>query len=114
MNIKTKVKISKIFFLENFKEKLIKLDPNTAFKKLLLINRVEFRNFPEIIMKYIYLNKNLDFRSFLEKEEDLIKNIIQNSISYQINYIDPQKYSEMIFKILSFNNVFNPTKNSIK
>lgn len=101
IKIKRKIKVMKVFFLENDKNECKKIDRDTAFKKIYLINRVEFGDFPPLILKYFYLNSKLNLNNFVKIEKNLIKNVIYNSDCYQICNNNPKMFSKMIYNVLT-------------
>lgn len=101
-NYATKGEIDKIFILERGKKEISELDKETAFRKLLILNRMEFSYYKDhLLLAYSYFNKDLDINCLMKQEEKLIKRLVKKYKCYLISNPDPTKYYPAIFDLIS-------------
>jgi hypothetical protein len=100
MSIKERAKLKNVFFIENDKEKTYSLCKDEAFKKLQIINKMEFNSFPDIINTYAFLNREFETEELIEKEKQLMSNIVDSCHSYVLRKKVPIQFADALIPIV--------------
>jgi hypothetical protein len=95
-----KVKIKKIFILNRgLNDGIVKIEPDDALRKILIINRNEFSYHKNpILFAYSYFNPALDINKLMGVEERIFQNIIDNTDCFLLSSNEPKQYIELIMK----------------
>jgi hypothetical protein len=97
VKVNQKARIKNIFILDKGKTSIQKLDPQEAFRRVLIVNRNEFSYYKNTLtFAYAYFNPSLDINKLMRAEENIINAIVSNNNCYLIKSSDPKRYIELI------------------
>ena len=99
------VKIDYIFILERGKNQLMAIEAYESFRKMLLLNELEFsyfyqRNYPILMYSYFYDN-DFDIVKTKERARAILSSLCKCvRESYIVRAISPSEYANMIYSVL--------------
>jgi len=99
--IDKKAKIKMICILGKGDQNIKEVDKEETFLRLSILNRSEFNYYKNpLLLTYFYFNKDLDLNKLIEKEKEILLNIINRSENYLIKANNPSKYIELIRELM--------------
>ena len=100
-NVNSKAKLKKIFILEKGKESIRKLSKDEAFRKILILNRLELSYYKDhLFQSYSYFNKDLNIEEVAESEKNLIRQIVDKSECFLVKSNSPERYFALIKRLV--------------
>jgi hypothetical protein len=97
LDLNSKSKLNKIFILEKGKKRLCGLSKEEAFRKILILNRIELAYYKDHLFRsYSYFNKDLDIEKLYRLETELISKMVEESECYVVSSNSPEVYFPLI------------------
>lgn len=89
--------LDKVFILEKGNEGIQKMDKIEAFRKVLILNRIELSYYKDHLFRsYSYFNKGLDIEELYQTETELIRKMIYKSDCYLVSSNQSNDYFRLI------------------
>lgn len=91
----------KIFILEKGTDSIIKLSREEAFRKILILNRLELTYTRDhMFLAYSYFNKKLDMENLIQVEKNIIQHVVNKTECFLVKSLTPEKYIKLIQEAL--------------
>lgn len=92
---------SRIFILEKGIDSVCKLTNSEAFRKMLILNRLELSHSRDhLLLAYSYFNTTLDMEYMLKVEKELMQQIVDKTECFLVKSNSPDQYMGLINKIV--------------
>ena len=100
-NVKAKASIGKIFILERGKDSIVKLDASEAYRKVQILNKLEFSyGRDDLLLAYSYFDKTLDMEQVLQAEAEQLRQVVNTTSCYLVKSSSPGGYLAQIDSVL--------------
>jgi hypothetical protein len=91
-------KIKTVYILDRGKQSLEVLKDEEAIRRILILNRYEFKFNNPLLTAYSYFNRDLDLNKLMDKEKEIISRIVRNSKNCLVKVNNPIEYFDLIRK----------------
>jgi hypothetical protein len=96
-----KARIKKIFILDRGKNLVVRITPEEALRRMLIINRNEFSYHKNsVLFAYSYFNPSLNLDELMGKEQEILRTLASKSDCYVLKANDPKQYIDLLTNTL--------------
>jgi len=95
--LEERAKIKKVFILERGENKVEKITPKDALRRILILNRASSFHYNDTFLQALfYFNPEININFITTNEEKIVSSIVNQADCYLLQANDPRKYSEYI------------------